>query len=418
MKKFLALALVLILSVSMLAVTAMAAEAETIKVSFWDASTTKRMTKLVEGFNKLYPEITVEVIDIPSADYNMKLNVMLNGGSELDVYFVKDASMFPTLAAKGQMENLTPYVEQDKVDLSIYSGIADNFLYEGKLVAMPVSSSYYILYYNKDIFDAAGIAYPTNDMTWTEFEALAAKLTSGEGVEKNYGALFHTWQACVENWAVADGSMTIMSDDLTGFKPYYDMVIRMQEAGTCMDYATLKTGSLHYSSLFMQGHQAMMPMGGWYCSTLLQKKVTGEHNVNWGIATLPHAEGVEAGNTVGSVTPAAINPASTKKDAAWKFVKYVSSEEGAKIHTSIGEFPAYLSPETLAEFAALDGMPEGALEALQVKNVYLDRPLVPLADEVNQMLGEQHSLIMLGEVSVDDGIAEMMKLSKEIRSAQ
>ena len=162
----------------------------------------------------------------------------------------------------------------------------------------------------------------------------------------------------------------------------------------------------------------MMPMGGWFCSTLIQKKAAGETNVNWGIATLPHAEGVPAGSTVGSVTPAAINPASAKKDAAWKFVSFVASEEGAKIHTSVGEFPAYLSPETLAELAKLDGMPEGALEALQVTSVQLDRPLVAFADEVNQMLGEQHSLIMLGEVTVDEGIAEMEKLSKEIRTAE
>lgn len=60
-------------------------------------------------------------------------------------------------------------------------------------------------------------------------------------------------------------------------------------------------------------------------------------------------------------------------------------------------------------------MPEGALDALQVKNIVLDRPLDEKSAEVNQMLGEQHSLIMLKEVTVDEGVAEMEKLSKEIR---
>ncbi len=436
MKKILALALVLMLALSMFAACGGAAssaaatsaapsaaseenhEPVTIQVSFWDATTTERISKLVEGFKEVCPWITVEVVDIPSADYTTKLSVMLNGGSDVDAFFIKDGDTAPALAAKGQLADLTDYIARDNIDLSIYNGVAENFKMDGKMVALPASSSYYILYYNKDIFDKNNIEYPSNDMTWTEFEELAGKLTSGTGENKDYGALFHTWQACVENWAVVDGKTTILSDDLSAFKPYYDMVLRMQDAGTCMDYATLKTGSLHYSSMFMQGHVAMMPMGGWFCSTMLSKKAAGETNVNWGIATLPHPEGVEAGYTVGGVTPIAVNANSEKKDAAWEFVKFVSSEEGAKLQASVGEFPAYLNEETLSSIATLDGMPEGALEALQVKNIVLDRPLDEKSAEVNQMLGEQHSLIMLKEVTVDEGIAEMEKLSKEIRGVK
>ncbi|MEG0649526.1 MAG: sugar ABC transporter substrate-binding protein, partial [Oscillospiraceae bacterium] len=58
---------------------------------------------------------------------------------------------------------------------------------------------------------------------------------------------------------------------------------------------------------------------------------------------------------------------------------------------------------------------ENALEALTVKNISFDRPLHTKVGEVNQMLGEQHGLIMLGELTIDEGIAEMEKLSKEIR---
>ena len=434
MKKILALALALTLAVSSLAAcgaassssTAPAAstapsEAEktnepvTIQVSFWDATTTERMDRLIEGFKKVAPWITIDLVDIPSADYTTKLSVMLNGGSDVDAFFIKDADTTPALAAKGQLEDLSEYIKRDNIDLSIYNGVAENFQMDGKTVALPASSSYYILYYNKDIFDKNNIEYPTNDMTWTEFEELAGTVTSGTGENKDYGALFHTWQACAENWAVVDGKTTILSDDLSAFKTYYDMAICMQDAGTCMDYATLKTGNLHYSSMFMQGHVAMMPMGGWFCSTMLNKKAAGETDVNWGIATLPHPEGVEAGYTVGGVTPIAVNAKSEKKDAAWEFAKFVASEEGAKLQASVGEFPAYLNADTLESIANLEGMPEGALDALQVKNIVLDRPLDEKSAEVNQMLGEQHSLIMLKEVTVDEGVAEMEKLSKEIR---
>ena len=52
-------------------------------------------------------------------------------------------------------------------------------------------------------------------MTWDEYEALAKKMTSGEGSEKVYGSHNHTWQALVANWAVQDGKNTLMSEDLS-----------------------------------------------------------------------------------------------------------------------------------------------------------------------------------------------------------
>ena len=292
---------------------------------------------------------------------------------------------------------------------------SDALKLDGKQVALPVSTGFYVLYYNKDIFDAAGVDYPGNDMTWTEFEELAKKVTSGEGNDKKYGALFHTWQACVQNWAVQDGKHTILDTDYSFMKPYYEMALRMQDEGTVMDYSTLKTGNIHYSSVFMEGQCAMMPMGSWFKSTMIDKTTAGETRVNWGVATLPHPDGVEAGWTVGSTTPMGVSASSKNKDAAWEFVKYCSGEEGAKIYADCGMIPARMNADTIKALAALDGMPEGLEEALQTKHVAMDRPLEVHSAEVNQMLGEEHSLIMIKELSIDDGLAEMGERSKEIQ---
>ena len=70
--------------------------------------------------------------------------------------------------------------------------------YNGKQVALPFKSDYYVLYYNKDIFDAANVEYPSNDMTWDEWEEMCTKLTSGEGNNKVYGGYLlhgrHVWK--------------------------------------------------------------------------------------------------------------------------------------------------------------------------------------------------------------------------------
>lgn len=172
----------------------------TIKVSTWDVDSTPYVTSIVDAFQTKYPNIKVELSDTASADYTNKLSIMLNGGSDVDVFWVKDADTIKALSDKGQLADLSEFISRDGVDLAAYNGLAENFKFDGKVVGLPSRTDYYVLYYNKDIFDAANVAYPTNDMTWEDFEATAKAITSGEGANKKYGALIHTWQACVENW--------------------------------------------------------------------------------------------------------------------------------------------------------------------------------------------------------------------------
>ena len=213
-----------------------------------------------------------------------------------------------------------------------------------------------------------------------------------------------------------DGQHTIMDTDYSFFKPYYEMALRMQnDDKTCMDFGTLKTANLHYNSVFPDGSAAMMPMGTWFAATMIDKINKGESTVNWGIATLPHPEGVEAGNVVGSTTPIAINAASANQELAWEFVKFACGPEGAAIVANLGGVPAMLDDATLQVVASVDGMPEGALEALQVKNIALDRPIADKVSEVNKMLESEHSLIMLGEETIDEGLANMAEQSKTIQ---
>jgi multiple sugar transport system substrate-binding protein len=385
-----------------------------IKVANWDSASMSVMGPLLDAFKRNQPNITIEILDTPSADYTQKLSIMLNGGTELDAFWIKDGDTTKGLVNRGQLADLSGYVRRDNIDLKAFNGLADRFNINGKLVALPVSTGFYVLYYNKDIFDKAGVPYPSNNLTWTEWEQLAGRVTSGSGNNKIYGALLHTWNACVQNWGVQDGKNTIIATDYSFFKPYYEMALRMQKAGTLWDYGALRSGGIGYANAFLQGNIATMPMGTWFMTTMVDRINKGEVTMNWGIATLPHPPGVEAGWTVGSVTPMAINQASTKKDAAWEFVKFVASDEGAKINAQFGTIPSRANDSTMAAIANAPGMPAGSLQAMAVKNIALDRPMEDKVAEINQMLNEEHSLIMLGEVTVDAGLANMARRAKEI----
>lgn len=386
----------------------------TLKVATWDYTSNASVSNCVAAFEEQNPDVKIEIIDIPSTDYNTKLNVMLNGGSEVDVFYIKDAPTTYDFYQKNQLLDLTEFIEKDGIDMSGYNGVDQFFNLDGKQLAMPVRTDYYVLFYNKDIFDAAGVAYPSNDMTWDEFADLARSLTTDDV----YGAHFHTWQTQVQNLGVQDGKHTTM-DYSTGydfFKPYYEMVLSLQEEGVIQDFGALQSGNIHYSSAFEAGNVAMMPMGNWFITTMRDAVAAGDTQVtNWGVATMPHPDDVEAGYTIGSATPLAINPASEKQEAAWEFIKFMSGEEGAKVLAKSGASPSLSTDEIMDTMAGLDGMPEGLKEALEVKHIAQDRPIGENVTEVDSMLTEEHSLIMLGEVSIDEGLAEMTERSKEIQ---
>ena len=379
----------------------------TLTFAVWDYAQNPYLARTIEAFQAANPDIKIEIQDTPAADYVTKLNTQLNGGSDVDLFLVKEADKTKTFYDRGQLADLSSYIEADGIDMSAYNGTDANFIFDGKTYGMPVRTDQYVLFYNKDIFDAAGVAYPSNDMTWAEFEDLAAQVTIGEGATKKYGAYFHSWNACVQNWGVQDGKHSIMDGEYSFFKPYYEMVLRMQEAGTCMSFAQIQASGLSYTDIFAQGQVAMLPMGSWLINTMVARNLSGESDVNWGVSVVPHADDVPAGYTVGATTPICINNASKNKDAAWKFASFLSGPEGAQIMAENGQIPALSGEGYLETFASVEGMPEGVMDGLYAINISPDRPAKDRVTEIDQMLLAEHQLILLGEETVDEGIANM-----------
>lgn len=389
----------------------------TLKISTWDLDTQMTYVQtLADDFMAKHPKVKIEIMDTPADDYNTKLMTNLSGGAAADVIIVKELSELFNYNKSGHFLDLSSYIEKDNVDLSVFSGLAEGLKFDSVQAAIPFRTDHYVLFYNKDIFDAAGVEYPSNDMTWADFEELAKKVSSGEGASRVYGAHFHTWQALVQNWAIQDGKNTIMGPDYDFMKDAYDMALRMQNDDKTMpDYSTLKTSKIHYRSAFETGSAAMVPMGTWFIQNLIVDAEKGEHSINWGVATIPHPENVEAGYTVGSTTPLAINAKTANPDLAWEFVRFCTLEEGVDILANAGQFPAAMDDAILETIVALDGMPEGLSEALQVVNISLDRPVVEFVSDVNKMVGEVHDNIMIGEETVEEGLATMKERSAEIQ---
>ncbi len=384
----------------------------TLKWALWDIASTVYYQPLIDAFEAEHPDIKIEMVDLGSTDYSTVLGTQLSGsGSDFDVVTIKDVPGYMTLVNKGVLEPLTDKISADGIDLGAYNGITDQVTIDGSLYELPFRSDIWVLYYNKDVFDKAGVAYPTNDMTWDEYDKLARSVTDTTAGSEVYGAHYHTWRSTVQLMGILDGKQSIVDGTYDFTKPYYDMVLAQQADGVCMDYATLKTQGLHYSDAFAQGNIGMMNMGSWFISTLINKLQTGEYTdcANWGIVKYPHAEGVEPGSTLATITGLSIPTSAPNKDAAWEFVKFVTGEKGAQVMAETGNIPAMTNDAIVEAISSMEGFPQDdtSKEALVTSHTYLEMPANPLSSEIETVLNEQHDLIMTESETVDEGVTNM-----------
>ena len=389
-------------------------EPVTLKWAIWDQETTRYWGDLKKAYEDSHPGVTIEMVDLGSTDYMTVLATELSGsGSDFDVVTIKDVPGYATLVQKNAILALDDYIAADGVDLSQYAGATDQVTVDGNLYELPFRNDFWVLYYNKDLFDAKGVAYPTNDMTWEEYDALAREMTDTTFGSQIYGGHYHTWRSTIGLMGVLDGKHTILDGNYDFMKPYYEMVLAEEADGVVRKYSDLKTEGLHYSAAFSGGDVAMLNIGSWFIATMISNLNSGEYDSglcgNWGIVKYPHAEGVEAGSTLGTITGLAVTTATDTPDAAWDFVKWVSGSEGAAVMASSGNFPAIMTDEVKDMIAGLDGFPtdEQSKEALTVSNLYLEVPYAPNVSEINSVLDSYHGSIMTGEMSVDEGIEAM-----------
>ena len=392
--------------------TASGDSAVTLNWAIWDKDSTAYWQALADGYTAAHPNVTIEMTDLGSSDYMTQLATQLAGGNgELDVLSIKDIPGYSNLINLGMLEPMNDKLTTPTAD---FGGVLEQLTAEdGNFYAVPFRSDFWVVYYNKDLFDAAGVDYPTNDMTMEDYDALARRMTSGEGADKVYGCHYHTWRSAVSLFGILDGKNTIIQGSYDFLKPYYDMVIAQQNDGVCMDYGEIKTANLHYSGAFENGQAAMVNMGSWFIATLqkynAEAAANGVQPVNFGIVKYPHPAGVAAGSTLGTVTSLAVNVNSEKKDAAVDFVNWCASSEGAAAVAAVGTFPAVATAETNAIIAGTEGFPqdENSLEALNTSAIYLEMPLSDKASEIETVLNQEHDAIMTGAETVDEGIANM-----------
>ncbi|MDE5908995.1 MAG: extracellular solute-binding protein [Lachnospiraceae bacterium] len=382
----------------------------TIKVAIWDYSSTEYYKTMFDAFRETYPNIAIEIVEFTSDEYDTVITTQLGGHQDFDVVFMKGTPSLAALINQGHVYALDDLLAGDEsFDADAYAGLVDALSLEGHTYALPFRYDNNLLFYNKKLFDDAGVAYPKDGMSMEEYHALAKQMTSGEGNDKVYGALVAQWVGNAYMYAARTEEFVF--DDPTTYEaliPYYNEILAMQDEGIIYDYGMLKTSNLHYTGIFYKQQTAMLQMGTWFVNNLFENV----QDFEWGVCSMPNNVGMGNENCIGGVTPVSIGAYAKHPAEAWQFIKYVCGEEGAKTLASCGVIPAYslgavgeifdAAPQTYA------GAPENLSKYLSCEKKVIEQPMNAKGGEIATVLEEENSAIMTKSVTPEEGVLNMI----------
>ncbi len=273
------------------------------------------LTKIIDAFEADNPNITVEVTTLPYGDYGTALQTDLAAGTVSDVFDVEFAN-YASYQANGVLAPLT-IASTDAYRQSLIEAYST----DGTSYALPSSFSDVVLYYNADLFDAAGLDYPTNAWTWADEKAAAEKLTdkaAGVWGDHQPVSFYEYYKALAQNggdFLNADKTKVAFNTP-AGIEAAKWLT---EKSGTVMPTIADGQGTADFdTNLFKDGKLAMLHTGIWVFGAVADVPFT------WDIA-------VEPGNKVqaSAVFSNAIGVSATSKniEAATKWVEFMTSSD-------------------------------------------------------------------------------------------
>ncbi|MFO0837700.1 MAG: extracellular solute-binding protein [Phycisphaerae bacterium] len=299
-----------------------------------------------------------------------KLQTMLASGDPPDLFYLPFEKV-AAIASKDVLEDVEPYVQRDRAagidapDLEdFFPATLAAFRYDprtrsvggGTLVGLPKDFTCVGFYYNKKLFDQAGVPYPPDDWTWDQFIDAARKIGKLNGC---YGAEVVTWESMVrivlythgldvtepgwQSFHLTDPAVIAVLDQLRSW--FHD------ESRTLLSAKTqLETGQ----APFLSGKIGMAgPFGRWQVP--LYRGIT---DFDWDFAPLPHAAGKAPSNGVLTVAWA-MAKRSRHKAESWRLMKFLLGREGQEIVARTGlAIPVLKSVAAGPEFSDPAAKPE------------------------------------------------------------
>ncbi|MDD5898731.1 MAG: extracellular solute-binding protein [Clostridia bacterium] len=402
MKRFLSILVALVMTLTCFAGLAVA-EGKT-NINFYIASDMEaNAVPIVEKYNTMQDTVHVELITIPNDGYDDKMKTLTAGGSDIDAFWVRTPAQAKNYMANNVLENLKPYAEAAGLNLAPIEANIQAVSDEEGFYGLPVSGSCWMLFYNKDLFDAKGLDYPIN-LTWDQYADLCKELTYTDGDQKYWGGLNPNW---TPNLGAIPTGEYLDAEELPNTRKYEEILHRMYVEDKSMpSIAEMSTGTFDCNAYFAAGNIYTMINGDWTLRLL-------DAGFTWAAAPLPVLSEEYAEHSCGHASVVAVASSSTHKQEAYDFVQfYTTSPEATSITASNGEVPSYATEEAMKvyqESVTIDGV------AYRFSSKILaEQGTAGYYAQILDAFAEEMQLYLLDEQSIDEAFDNYLALREEI----
>lgn len=326
---------------------AIPAGATQLSVSVWgDVSDLQINNGIIGAFQKNNPKIVVAPQQWVG-NYYQKLQIGVAGGTVPDmVYF--QGWMWQTYAANGQIIDIDSYIDRDKSQLpsDLYPSVdayARQLSFKGKHYGVPVDTGSMVMYYNKDLFQAANVPVPQPGWTHDDFLSTLQKVQDGlnKAGKKNVFAYQPNYANDYTRnfawWRMNGGSEF---DQLENPKKaqwdqpqiaaaWQEELFDFAKKGLAISQAALISGggsSAFYTYGIQNGLAAMKVEGPWFLPQMWGPQAATKGGLNFDVVHLP--KGANGYSAFWQVEPITIWKTSKHADDAWTYLKFAASSDG------------------------------------------------------------------------------------------
>ena len=380
----------------------------------------RELRAALDGFERANPDVSVELIHV-TGFYQVKLTTMLAGGVAPDVFMVH-AAMFPALAERELLLPLDEFVARDPdVDLgAFFPEVVRACRYrtarteELVLYQLPVSFGTTLVFYNKDLFDAAGVPYPEDDWTWEDFLEKAKRLTvrDEKGRALRFGSLnvgrwltpfMFMWQnggeVFDEEGGLVIGKNEFLEKNAEALRYCADLEVTHRVQPTASVTESLP------SNPFEAGRVAMFMTGTWHLN-----QMRGFEGFRWDLAPPPRRRRRATLHFGGSPV---ICRRTEHPEEAWRLLKFFVSDEWQRYTTENARGTAAKIAIEKEYGRRIPGIPAEVRLELVSGVLPWARP-IPLGIEISEIM-EQRIAPLVEKVMMGDADAreEMQALQRE-----
>jgi multiple sugar transport system substrate-binding protein len=361
----------------------------------------KAMDKLVESYNASQDAVEVIVSSggVTTDEMLAKVTTSIAAGTYPDIAYMY-GSWGGNLATSPKIADLTDAVQDPAVNWDdFWPAASQTATVNGKVIGFPAIIDNLSVVYNKDVFDAAGVDYPSADWTWDDFRATAAALRDeSKGIYGvNYpvtGSEDTVWRFWPFLWQ-AGGE--VLSDDETSAtfnsQAGIDALTLWQQMAVTDGSVYLDPTDEKAEPLFTSDHLAMFVTGPW------EVPVFEENNMNWGDQVLPSFDGVTHETVSGPDIWAVFNQSDARVQASVDFLTWFSEPaQQLEWMTAAGSLPIRASIEDDPGYQKyLDTYPGIQAMADNLENALHTRPAVTQYPRISKAMGDAISSVLLGE---------------------